>query len=58
MLTNRSKNNKLLKAMERAGQHARAIEEREKQDYRYGMLLFLLAISLAGLVVLLIHRFA
>jgi hypothetical protein len=58
MLAGQSKNNKLLKAMERAHQYARALEEREKQDHRYGILFFLLAISVVGLVFLLIRSFA
>jgi predicted nucleic acid-binding Zn ribbon protein len=58
MLASELKNNSVLKSIDRACRYARELEEREKRDRRYGMLFFLLAVLVAGLVDLLIRRFA
>jgi hypothetical protein len=58
MLSDPSRNGKLLQVLERTRQYARVLEDREKQDRKFGLLLFLLAVSIATMAFLLIRRFA
>jgi hypothetical protein len=56
MLSQKSKWAEILTTFETARRSARALEERENLTVRYGMLLFLLFVSLLGFVIFLIHR--
>ena len=53
MFSQKSKWHDLLVAMDAARKDARALEERENQDRRYGLLIFLLVIALAGFLLFL-----
>jgi hypothetical protein len=55
MLADKSRRNDLLTVFHVARRYARALEQREKRDHGYGMLLFLLGLSIAGLIFLLIR---
>jgi hypothetical protein len=56
MLSQKSKWAQILTTFEAARRSARALEERENLTVRYGMLLFLLFISLLGFVIFLIYQ--